>query len=100
MGTTVETRINSTQAKDAIFKMHNVKSSASEIDGIIREGEFGEVTIKVDTLPLTTMVTNDAAVDIHHQALQGISSVNPAFVVHNYTDSKAMQLDNVGGGIS
>ena len=37
MGTTTETRINSTQAKDAIFKMHNVQSSASEIDGSVNK---------------------------------------------------------------
>ena len=33
MGTTTETRISSTQAKDAIYKAHSISSSASEIDG-------------------------------------------------------------------
>ena len=98
MGTTTETRITSTQAKDAIYKAHSISSSASEIDRIIKDGEFGEVTIKVDTLPSTVMPERDATLDIHHQSQQGISSVNPAIVVHNYTDSKAMQLDNVGTG--
>lgn len=32
MGTTTETRITSTQAKDAIYKAHSIGSSASEID--------------------------------------------------------------------
>lgn len=35
MGTTTETRINSTQAKDAIYKAHSISSSASEIDRVI-----------------------------------------------------------------
>lgn len=35
MGTTTETRITSTQAKDAIYKIHSVNSSASEIDGSV-----------------------------------------------------------------
>ena len=35
MGTTTETRISSTQAKDAIYKAHSISSSASEIDGSI-----------------------------------------------------------------
>lgn len=34
MSENLETRISSTQAKDTIFKMHNVQSSASEIDAI------------------------------------------------------------------
>lgn len=34
MGTTTETRISSTQAKDAIYKIHSVNSSASEIDSV------------------------------------------------------------------
>lgn len=83
------------------FKLNELSlmaSSASEIDSVIKEGEFGEVTIKIDTLPSTVMTERDATLDIHHQSQQGISSVNPAIVVHNYTDSKAMQLDNVGTG--
>lgn len=35
MGTTTETRITSTQAKDAIYKAHSISSSATEIDGSI-----------------------------------------------------------------
>lgn len=35
MGTTTETRITSTQAKDAIYKAHSINSSASEIDSSI-----------------------------------------------------------------
>ena len=37
MGTTTETRITSTQAKDAIYKAHSINSSASEIDGVIKD---------------------------------------------------------------
>lgn len=86
------------EIESALLKANDIQSSASEIDVVVKDGEFGEVTIKVDTIPTTEMLANDAAVDIHHQAKQGISSVNPAIVVHNYTDSKAMQLDNVGSG--
>lgn len=35
MSENLETRISSTQAKDAIFKIHSVQSSASEIDGSV-----------------------------------------------------------------
>lgn len=39
MGTTTETRITSTQAKDAIYKASQISSSASEIDNDIRHIE-------------------------------------------------------------
>lgn len=41
MGTTTETRINSTQAKDAIYKAHSISSSASEIDGAVFNRNIG-----------------------------------------------------------
>ena len=94
----IEATVAAYNSKDAIEKIVGLQASASEIDEVVKDGEFGEVTIKIDTLPLTVMPERDAVLDIHHQSQQGISSVNPAIVVHNYTDSKAMQLDNVGTG--
>lgn len=38
MGTTTETRLTSTQAKDAIYKAHSISSSASEIDEAVNNG--------------------------------------------------------------
>ena len=40
MGTTTETRITSTQAKDAIYKAHSISSSASEIDAVSKSLSF------------------------------------------------------------
>lgn len=51
MSENLENRISSTQAKDAIFKMHNVQSSASEIDNIVTNGA---TQADLDALALST----------------------------------------------
>lgn len=49
MGTTTETRISSTQAKDAIYKAHSINSSASEIDDISGTVLSGDIFAIVNT---------------------------------------------------
>lgn len=49
MSENLENRISSTQAKDAIFKMHNIQSSASEIDGSIKNKNLSKISFIGDS---------------------------------------------------
>ena len=51
MSENLENRISSEQAKDAIFKMHSIQSSASEIDNIVTNGA---TQADLDALALST----------------------------------------------
>lgn len=48
MGTTTETRITSTQAKDAIYKAHSISSSGSEIDDSVINNNMVSIDNVID----------------------------------------------------
>ena len=102
MAENIETRISSEQAKEAIYQAHLSKDAISKIEGMQSLGSEIDATVNADfevgmTID-TTISSSKYGFDLHHKSQQGLASDRIAFTIHNYTDSKTMQLDNVGSG--
>ncbi len=102
MAENIETRISSEQAKEAIYQAHLSKDAIGKIKGLQSSASEIDATVNADFevgMTIDTVVDSlKYGFDLHHKSQQGLASDRIAFTIHNYTDSKTMQLDNVGSG--